>query len=92
MDPMSRPGAADLGDRVLLQGGQTFEGTHVLDQKHGGTSGEKAVVLSSWGNGTATIDGGKQSAITLTGSRWVTLRNLQVHGRGDLPEAPHPAL
>src|SRR4051812_9368948 len=71
------------GDRLLLQGGQTVEGTLVLDQKHSGTAPSPVVVTSS-GTGTAIIDGGKQAAVTVTGTRWLTIRNLDVRGAGRL--------
>lgn len=71
------------GDRLLLQGGEAFEGTLILDHRHSGVSG-RPVVVSSWGNGTAVIQGGTQAGITLTGSRWITIRNLHVRGAGRL--------
>jgi hypothetical protein len=69
------------GDRILFEGGQTFEGTLRLDANDGGASG-KPVVIESYGSDRAAIDGATGSAIVLEGAAHVTVRNLILRGAG----------
>lgn len=67
---------------VYFAGGQTFEGTLKLS----GVSGknEKPIVISSYGNGSAFLNGGKQSAIWAENCSWLLVKNLILKGDGRL--------
>jgi hypothetical protein len=69
------------GDKLLLAAGQTFTGPLKLDKDDRGSKGQP-VVIASFGNGRATIDGGKGNGIELAGSEYVTVRELDLIGRG----------
>jgi hypothetical protein len=68
---------ADLrpGDRILLEGGQTFAGTLELNDRG-------KTIVTSYGTGIATIDGGNGSAIRIEGSDHLAVRNLRLRGAG----------
>jgi Right handed beta helix region len=69
------------GDAVLFEGGQNFEGNLVLDERvKAGSS--RSVVIGSYGNGRAVIDGGRGTAILVRNIGRVTLRDLEVRGGG----------
>jgi hypothetical protein len=80
---LDRVSAAALlpGDRVLLAGGQTFAGPLRLGQMARGLP-DARIVVSSFGRGAATIDGGTGDAIALRGCAYVTLANVNVVGAG----------
>lgn len=69
------------GDRILFEGGQTFAGTLELDGKDSGAQGSK-VIVTSYGGGRATIDGGAGRAISVDGANHVAVRNLKLRGAG----------
>jgi len=69
------------GDKLLLAAGQTFAGPLKLDKDDHGTK-EQPVVVASFGNGRATIDGGKGNGIELIGCEYVTVRELTIVGCG----------
>jgi hypothetical protein len=69
------------GDRVRFEGGQTFPGTLALGRAVRGTP-EARIVLTSYGEGRATIDGGAGDGIRLDGVAYVDLREINVCGRG----------
>lgn len=69
------------GDRLLFQGGHVFRGTLELDGKDNGISG-RPVVVTSYGQGRATLDGGVGRAISCATCRWVAFRNLKLVGAG----------
>jgi len=79
---LERVEAAALGpgDRVLFRGGERFSGTLTLSGVVG-TEGAR-VVLSSYGEGRATIDGGDGSGLVLAACEHVTVRELNVVGNG----------
>ena len=69
------------GDRLLLQGGGTFPGTLELNEHDSGTAG-RPLVVTSYGRGRATLDGGNNRAISAVGCRYVAFRNLVLRGSG----------
>jgi hypothetical protein len=69
------------GDRILLEGGSSFQGTLLLDNRTSGTS-QKRITVASYGNGRATIQAGKGSAIVLDSSDYVTISHLNCAGAG----------
>jgi hypothetical protein len=69
------------GDKLLLEGGQKFAGTLAIGKEAQGTK-EKPIVVSSTGQGPATIDGGKGSGIRLDGCAFVHVRGLNLIGCG----------
>ena len=74
---------ADLepGDRVLLQGGKIFVGTLTLDSADSGAAG-RALLITSYGPGRATIDAGNGIAIRCESSSYVIVRNVNCMGSG----------
>jgi hypothetical protein len=69
------------GDKLLLAGGQKFAGTLAIGKEAQGTK-EKPIIVSSSGQGRATIDGGKVSGIRLDGCAFVQIRELNLTGCG----------
>ncbi len=69
------------GDRLLFEGGKTFTGTLALAEDDSGAT-DRPVVITSYGNGRANVDGGSGKAVTVTGARWLELRNLKLTGAG----------
>jgi hypothetical protein len=69
------------GDRILFEGGQTFAGTLSLDAEDSGTESQR-VVVSSYGEGRATIDGGLGTAIRADGCDFLDVTNINVRGAG----------
>jgi hypothetical protein len=69
------------GDSVLLQGGQTFSGTCMLNYNTTGTAG-KPVVITSYGTGWAIINSSNEAGVIINNSSFVQLRNLKVNGAG----------
>jgi hypothetical protein len=69
------------GDSALFRGGQTFMGTLRIDS---GSAGKTAspIVVSSYGGGQARILSGDSSAMILTGTRFISIRNLKLEGSG----------
>jgi hypothetical protein len=71
------------GDRILLTGGEVFEGTLVLGAGAQG-SAEAPIVVTSAGSGRAVIAAGVGNAILLDGAGHVSISNLVVNGSGRL--------
>jgi len=69
------------GDRLLLEGGGTFAGTLELNERDSGVAGQPLIV-TSYGRGRATLDGGKNRAISAVGCHYVAFRNLALRGVG----------
>ena len=69
------------GEALLLQGGGTFTGTLTVQMEAPG-SAERPVVISSFGEGRATIDGGASHGVVIRGATGVTLRDLFIRGAG----------
>lgn len=66
------------GDKIFMRGKEIFTGTLSLTTQ--GTA-EKPVIISSYGDGIATIDGGNKEAIIIHGSHF-QLKNINVKGSG----------
>lgn len=69
------------GDRLLLAGGQTFQGALSFDRATRGEEG-RPILVSSYGSGRATIDGSAGDALKLNGCERVMLVNLNLTGSG----------
>ncbi len=69
------------GDAVLLQAGEIFSGTLVINYHTNGTV-DKPIVISSYGNGMATINSGEQVGIIINNSSHLRLQNIKVKGMG----------
>ncbi|WP_375417860.1 right-handed parallel beta-helix repeat-containing protein [uncultured Hymenobacter sp.] len=69
------------GDRLLFEGGQRFAGTIWLTAADGGVA-SAPLVISSYGTGRATIDGGAGKGLLLTGATGVQISALNFVGLG----------
>ncbi len=69
------------GDRIHFEGAQRFTGTMELDGTDGGTPNERLVV-TSYGEGRAVIDGGDGSGLRANGCNYLAVRNLNFVGSG----------
>ncbi len=67
------------GDRILLQGGATFNGTLQFDARDQGNA-TQPIVISSYGVGRATISGGANSGISVYNSSGYRIENLKLQG------------
>jgi hypothetical protein len=68
----------NAGDKIYLNGNEIFSGTLLLTVN--GTNDEP-IIISSYGNGNATIDGGNNEAIIIRGSHF-QLNNINTKGTG----------
>jgi hypothetical protein len=66
------------GDKIYLKGKEFFPGTLLL---HVNGAGKKPILITSYGGGKATIDGGTKEAIILHGNHF-ELKNINVKGAG----------
>jgi hypothetical protein len=80
---VARVNTVDLqpGDMVSFEGEKSFQGTLELDVNDGG-SATNHVIITSYGTGRATIDGGTADGVRVTGSTGVTFRNCNIAGAG----------
>jgi hypothetical protein len=69
------------GDHVYFQGGERFAGTIELDQDDSGVPDQK-VVMTSWGDEQAIIDGANSSSLRANGCNYLIVRNLCFIGSG----------
>ncbi len=69
------------GDRILFQGGGSFDGALKFVSSDRG-SAALPIVVSTYGIGRATINSGKTNAISLYNTAGFELRNLRLHGAG----------
>lgn len=69
------------GDTILLEGGALFTGTIFLDSLDSGEESKK-VVIGSYGNGRAIIDGANSEGIMVKDCRNFIIRDLIVKGSG----------
>ena len=69
------------GDRVFLQGGETFSGNLYLGSDDAGTA-TSPVIISSFGTGRATISAGTGAAITIYNSSGFAISRLCLVGSG----------
>jgi len=67
------------GDKILLEGGYTFTGAIQLDQNDNGTD-SNPIVISSYGNGRATIYSPDTTAIHVINTAGIQLTNLILKG------------
>jgi parallel beta helix pectate lyase-like protein len=65
------------GDQILFQGGDTFAGDLTFDSQNLGP-----ITISSYGAGTATIDAGTLTGISITNAGQFTITNLDLVGAG----------
>ncbi len=70
------------GDQLLLKGGQEFSGSLVFDSIAG--TPEKPFVISSYGQGRASILSDDSAAITFKNSNFIVFKNLICKGSGRL--------
>jgi hypothetical protein len=68
------------GDSILFHGGQIFEGTIQLKNWNG--NAEKGVLISSYGEGSATISGGDSEAFIADSCSYIEIKNLDFIGSG----------
>lgn len=69
------------GDRVLFESGQTFVGPLVLDAHDSGADG-KPVVITSYGEKRAVIDGGKGTGLSADGCNLLHVERVDFIGAG----------
>jgi hypothetical protein len=69
------------GDHVYLRGGSKFAGTVELGRDDNGTASEK-VIVTSYGQGRAVIDGGNGSGLRASGCDHLVVRDLVFVGSG----------
>ncbi len=68
------------GDTIQFEGGKTFKGPLKLDNEKG--TAEKRLIITSYGEGRATIDGADFHAIECNGTDYITIQNINVKGLG----------
>ncbi len=71
----------DPGDAVCFEAGNRFEGTLLLDSLDSG-NGEEVVLITSYGDGRAILDGGTGSALRADGCDHLLVRGLAFQGDG----------
>jgi hypothetical protein len=74
--------AFKAGDRILLEGNQTFVGNLYLDATNCPNSPENPIKIGSYGEGRATIDGGTGTAIFIYNCGGVEISMLKLIGSG----------
>jgi hypothetical protein len=67
------------GDRVLLEGGQTFEGNFTLDEGSR-TDPAAPILIGSYGRGRALIKAAKGTAIQVRNVGGIVIRDLKLEG------------
>ncbi len=73
--------AFTAGDEIRFEGGKSFSGQLSFDAADKGTTNNR-IVISSYGNGRATINGGNGSAFYAYNFAAVTISNLNFVGAG----------
>ena len=68
------------GDKILFCGGQMFKGTVHLKNISG--TAKKRIILTSYGNGRATITGDNSEALISDGCDFITIQNISFKGSG----------
>ncbi|MCC7373740.1 MAG: right-handed parallel beta-helix repeat-containing protein [Verrucomicrobiales bacterium] len=63
------------GDRILLQGGSTFDGHLVIDNAGGGSK-DRPASIGTFGQGPAKIRCGPHTAILVRETPWIVVSNL----------------
>lgn len=70
------------GDSVFFAGGQTFTGTLRLHALIG--TNEQIILISSFGNGRAILNGANETAVLADSCEWLQIKNLILTGNGRL--------
>lgn len=80
---VERANAASLkpGDRLLFEAGHSYPGTLTFDEHDSGVE-SRHVVVSSYGEGRATIDGKAGSGIIADGCDYLKIENINGTGAG----------
>lgn len=80
---ISRANAQNLsaGDQMLFQGGSTFQGTIFIGYPEGGTAANP-IMISSYGTGRATINGGTTNGFYAYDCAGIIVSNLNFVGSG----------
>jgi hypothetical protein len=65
---------------IFFAGGQVFEGTLLLKDIHGIDS--VPIVIGSYGEGRAVINGGSKESIRIENCKSIRINNLDLHGSG----------
>jgi hypothetical protein len=73
------------GDNLLLEGGQTFDGT-IRPLTPAAMAGAPAISITSYGAGRATINEGRSAAISILSASNVQIWNLELRGGWDAVE------
>jgi len=71
-----------VGNSVLFAGKQTFAGTLKLTALAG--TKDQPIVVGSYGNGRAIINGGNENSIRADSCSWLQIKNMVVTGNGRL--------
>src|ERR687897_2228112 len=71
----------DPGDQLLFKGGEVIDGSLLLGALDAGTA-KKPVVVSSYGEGRASIEAGKGKGVSIYNAGGVEVSNLIVTGVG----------
>ena len=84
--PWKTPGRTDSldlepGDMILFEGGKTYHGTVQLDSLDSGSPGSK-VIISSYGDERAIIDGGNKEGIRIENCAYFDIKDLIITGNG----------
>lgn len=69
------------GDTVFFEGGQIFNGNILIDSNDAGKK-DKPVIITSYGNGKAIINGGAATALTIYQAQYINIINLGFEGSG----------
>lgn len=79
------------GDSVLFEGGQQFTGSLKINFD---SSGDKfrPILISSYDNGSASIQAGNESAIIINKTNWLEIRRLKLVGSGRKKGNTHDGL
>lgn len=75
-------GTYQAGDKILLKGGQIFNGSLVLESISG--SAGLPIVISSYGEGRAIISSGDSVAVSVSHSNFIDIKDLICRGSGRL--------
>jgi hypothetical protein len=69
------------GDKILFEGGKTFNGTLQFGSDDRGVNGN-SLIISSYGSQRANINGGNGNGITLDSCQYLTIKNINLFGQG----------
>lgn len=69
------------GDSLLFKGGEIFNGSILLDSNDTGLK-DNNIIITSYGNGSATIDAGNAEGLLAQQSKYIRLSNLNFKGAG----------